>query len=281
MPLMTGMVPPLRDGGEQDVRQTLLTAINRLIDYQSGRRWPGTEALSWARTSEAGPDEDAWQHKNSILMAIELDHALAENDLPEHERSKIQQQIDLTDDVILNQVHHPLSIDQGFRFFGRASQVNADAPGYQVYSLMWDVGYAVATTARYALLHHRRYEQTGNPAYLSQVIAAADLYRSADLPDMTQEYGPDALAHAINLLVIAYEWTQDTRYLDHAETFGQLAIDHFTTDDSDLPKASNQVDHYEALTGGDDLMLAFYKLHMALVGGNRLMQNPSINARFK
>ncbi len=56
---------------DADVRQTMLTAINRLIDYQSGRRWRGTQALSWAREREAGPDADAWQHKNSILMAIE------------------------------------------------------------------------------------------------------------------------------------------------------------------------------------------------------------------
>ncbi len=145
--------------------------------------------------------------------------------------------------------------------------MNADVPGRQAYSLMWDVGYAVATTARYALLHHQRYEQTGNPAYLNHVIAAADLYGSADPPDMTHEYGPDTFAHAINLLVVAYELTHDTRYLDQAEAFGQTAIDHYTTADSDLPKASNQVDHYEALTGADDLMYVFYKLHIALTGG--------------
>ncbi len=103
---------------DADVRQTLLTAINRLIDYQNGRRWRGTQALSYQHQAEAGPDADAWQHKNSILMAIELAHALAESDLPEKERHQIQQQIDLTDDVILNQAHHPLTIDQGFRFFG-------------------------------------------------------------------------------------------------------------------------------------------------------------------
>ncbi len=196
-----------------------------------------------------------------------MNHALAESDLPQNERNKIQQQIDRTDDVILNRANHPLTIDQGFRFFAQASQLNADVPDRQAYSLMWDVGYAVATTARHALLHHQRYEQTGNPAYLSHVLAAADLYGSAAPPDMTHEYGADAIAHAMNLLAVAYELTNDTRYLDQAEAFGQLAIDHYTTADSDLPKASNQVDHYEALTGADDLMLAFYKLHVALTGG--------------
>ena len=41
-----------------------------------------------------------------------------------------------------------------------------------------------------------------------------------------------------------------------------VSRDLFLTDGLPLPRATNQHDHYETITGGPDLMLALLKLHL-------------------
>jgi hypothetical protein len=71
------------------------------------------------------------------------------------------------------------------------------------------------------------------------------------------------MADAIFLMVAAHELTGQQYYLDRADYFAGQAIKIFLDDTSPLPRASSAHDHYETITGGDDLMLALFELWVA------------------
>ena len=67
-----------------------------------------------------------------------------------------------------------------------------------------------------------------------------------------------AFAHVINLLRLTAD--RDPRHGAYAHAYAQLGIDLFMDNTSPLPKASSKLDHYEAITGGADFMLALLRL---------------------
>jgi rhamnogalacturonyl hydrolase YesR len=70
---------------------------------------------------------------------------------------------------------------------------------------------------------------------------------------------PRMMGQAIKLMLNAYELTGDQKYLARADHFAQWSIRTFV-DDSPLPWVSHRNDHYEAVTGGDALMMAILEL---------------------
>jgi hypothetical protein len=58
----------------------------------------------------------------------------------------------------------------------------------------------------------------------------------------------------------AHEVTSEDEYLQEAERLARRGIELFLNDGCPLPKASHMHDHYEAVTNGDTLMMAFLKL---------------------
>ena len=58
----------------------------------------------------------------------------------------------------------------------------------------------------------------------------------------------------------AYELTGEKQYLERADYYAQRALQLFFDHSSPLPKATSKHDHYEAVTGGDTLMMALLKL---------------------
>jgi hypothetical protein len=71
------------------------------------------------------------------------------------------------------------------------------------------------------------------------------------------------MGNVILLMLNAHELTGQRDYLDAAERFAQEGVDLFLSDDCPLPKASHAHDHYEAVTDGDTLMMAFLRLWQA------------------
>ena len=62
----------------------------------------------------------------------------------------------------------------------------------------------------------------------------------------------------------AYELTGAERFLSKAKTYMDLSVETFLSDQSPLPKASNQSEHYEAITGGPELMENMLRLWMVM-----------------
>jgi len=99
--------------------------------------------------------------------------------------------------------------------------------------------------------------------YKQLIMSAAKVYLTAT-PDPNALVKPGTIASAITLMLNTHTLTGEKKYLDRADYFGQLGIDLFLGDGLPLPKATNQHDHYETITGGPMFMHALLKLHEAL-----------------
>ena len=69
--------------------------------------------------------------------------------------------------------------------------------------------------------------------------------------------------HCENLYQILFQLSEicdEKKYSEEAERFAHVGVELFLNDTCPLPKASHVHDHYEAVTNGDTLMMAFLKL---------------------
>ena len=107
----------------------------------------------------------------------------------------------------------------------------------------------------------KRYLQNGNDLFKDLGLGIADLYLGSRPVCDDYYLRPTALSAAIDLQIHAYELTENKQYLDQALAFGEMAKDMFMDESSPLPKVfAEKFDHYEAISGGADLMLSFYNL---------------------
>ncbi|MEM8605068.1 MAG: hypothetical protein AAGF24_14695, partial [Cyanobacteria bacterium P01_H01_bin.121] len=109
-----------------------------------------------------------------------------------------------------------------------------------------------------------RYNSTQDQRYLDLALQGADLYLTHE-PDTSIALHPKSLARAIGAMLEAHKATGNEAYLQRAEFFGDRALELFFSDGSALPRVTTMHDHYETITGGDDLMLSLLNLDQALV----------------
>ena len=95
--------------------------------------------------------------------------------------------------------------------------------------------------------------------YRELILASAGRYLKST-PDLEQTVYPGPLGDVIFHMLASHEITGEERYLDAADRFAQLAVEHFLGGDCPLPKASSRHAHYEAITRGDTLMMALLEL---------------------
>ena len=124
---------------------------------------------------------------------------------------------------------------------------------------VWATGYGKCTDAQVAMMCYLRYCQVGNEGFKKLTVDSASRYLTSS-GDLAVTLYPGSMADAILHMLAAYELTDQQKYIERAEYFGRQAVDIFMDTDSPLPKASSEHDHYEAITGGDDLMMALLKL---------------------
>jgi hypothetical protein len=256
----------VRATGAQDatLRSDMSDALGRLTDAYDARRKPASHALAAGTGADYG---DAYWMDGDLLYAIEA-HTSADlvgGTLGQKLRSSAQK----SDVTVLSLPHAPGSA--GYLLRARASDlsdIGDPRPGVSggTWSEMWklgfDLGASERTTSLVARLMLDRYEQTGDTRYRELALAGALAYLSSQ-PAPGELVQPRAYADAIELMIAAYILTGDTRYRDRAFAFGSQAMDLFIDGISPLPKASTHPAHadlYDAVTGGDDLMLAFQHL---------------------
>jgi len=137
------------------------------------------------------------------------------------------------------------------------------------YSSTWSSGYGYGTHAGVANICYGRYQSLKSEhvhlaqQYKNMVLLVSEKYLTSS-PDTTILLKPNEFADAIELMLNAYELSPEKKYLDRSVFFARLGIDLFLNDDSPLPKATNQHNHYESITGGPAFMHQLLQLHKAL-----------------
>lgn len=127
---------------------------------------------------------------------------------------------------------------------------------------LWCNSYGKASSlARRGVNLMRRYSQNNHQVYKNKALEIADQYIGQNPACSDYLLRPQALSAAIELQLDAHRITHDSKYLEQAFKFGNFAKNLFFDEKSPLPKVfSEKFNHYEAITGGADLMLSFYKL---------------------
>ena len=133
------------------------------------------------------------------------------------------------------------------------------------YSVTWNMKYGRKTTAMVGVLCYSRYKQLADgptkKEYRSLVITAAKKYLKS-APNMKERPWPLEIGIVMFLELAAFEITGEDAYLLHAKHLGALGMKTYWPDNSPLPKADPQCNHYENITRADTLALALLKLHV-------------------
>ena len=262
-------------------RETMLRAIETLVDLYVDSR---SEVTGVIPAGVKTPGVDAANHnftrvywmQNNLLLAAELEFVIDDLPSPLGERMRELQQ--MLEETTVTKLEHNLDghladMPIGFQHRGRPDLPLRENGAMQLgdgrferfdgpasYTTDWAYGYGAPITSAVANVVMERYLANKDERFLQLAKAAADRYLETDPPE--QKLTPMALAAAIDLLVAVARETGESKYLTRANAFGELAEKMFLTD-SALPKATSSNDYYEAITGGDDLMLSLWHLSRA------------------
>jgi hypothetical protein len=234
-----------------------LKAIETLVDYFNKH----SNRLTGAIPCSSNPSRThiMWPESN-LSLAVDLwDGA---NQVPQDLARKMRQRALKTDKVYLNLAHDFSPKGKGFVAGAYLHTLERLTEGPWTDTAIWSTGYGKSTDAQIAMLCYLRYRQVKMDGYRKLVLDAASRYLYTK-PDTRATLYPGSTAESIFLMLAAYKLTGQDYYLDRAEYFADQAIDIFIDDSSPLPKASSAHDHYETITGGDDLMMALLDLWAA------------------
>jgi len=137
------------------------------------------------------------------------------------------------------------------------------------YTSTWSSGYGYGTHASVANTIYGRYESLKDnhsdmaAQYKKMIITVGEKYLNT-APDTSILLKPSEFSNAIKLMLNCFELTSEKEYLKRAIFFADSGIDLFLSDVSALPKATNQHDHYESITGAPAFMYQLMKLNEAL-----------------
>jgi len=137
------------------------------------------------------------------------------------------------------------------------------------YTSNWSSGYGYGTHAGTANICSGRYEKLiyEHPAladrYKSLLLMAADTYLHST-PDTSILLKPNEFSELVKLMLNCYKLTEQKKYLKRAVYFAQVGINLFLNDGLPLPKATNQHNHYESITGGPSFIHALLQIHLTL-----------------
>ncbi|NQU54866.1 MAG: hypothetical protein HQ522_20280 [Bacteroidetes bacterium] len=135
------------------------------------------------------------------------------------------------------------------------------------YTTTWGSGYGYGPHSQIANLCYSRYYKlkTDRPdlavRYKNLMLSAAEQYLLSS-PDTSQLLKPGVFADVIELMLNSFEISGDQRFYKRAHFFGQFGIELFLDGESPLPKATNQHNHYETITGGPAFMNELLKIYL-------------------
>jgi hypothetical protein len=131
------------------------------------------------------------------------------------------------------------------------------------YSFTWNMKYGRKTTAMLGVLFYSRYRQLEDgkrkASYRKTVLQVADKYLSSE-PSIDDRPWPVELGIVTCLQLAAHELTGKQVYLNRAKHFADLGIEFYWPNDSPLPKADPDSNHYENITRADTLAYALLRI---------------------
>ena len=231
--------------------ETLVDMFNRLSPEKTGAipccSRPGLKHVMWP--------------ESNLSLAVDLTDAAPV--FPEALRKKMLTRAAKTDEVYQSLKHDFSPEGIGFVAGANTETLAALTDGPWTHTQQWTTGYGKTTDAQVANDCHLRYGQLADgpdkKGYRKLILDCANRYLKT-APDLKGTIFPGPMGNVILHMLAAYEITSDKKYLDRADVFAAIAIDNFLTEDSALPRASSQHNHYEAITGGDTMMMALLKL---------------------
>jgi hypothetical protein len=147
-------------------------------------------------------------------------------------------------------------------------------------SPLWKMDYGSAGASGRALLDYTRWRQTRDRRFLNAAASVADRLLAEGLPTETGDLWPRACGQVISLLVtLADETALDAPrrqgYLPFARQVAGMALAVFPR--NGLFRADGTAQHYEAVTGADDLLWGLLQLHAALSTPQRKLSHNDVN----
>ena len=244
---------------DEAARARFLHRLDRLAQTENARRNPQSDALYRMHPQEG----NEYAVGSDLAGILEVERALAAAPgLPDSTRARLADWQRRSDATLLR-VFAQRADTLGYAI--RTDQATLQ-PTHHIGGNLWCSRYGrVSPLASAARAVAARYRQTGHDGYRAYIRWAADRYVGTEPSCTAYPLWPSALADAIGLFLDAYEFTGDVRYLREADRLGRRAVQLFLDTTSPLPKVlSRDFDHYEALSGGADLMRTFYELGRAL-----------------
>ncbi len=234
-----------------------LKAIETLVDHFEKTSGKETGAIPCCTTPSR--INIIWPESN-LSLAVDLWDAAEE--VPEPLAQKLRERTFKTDRVYLSLLHEFGPTGRGFVAGANVQTLERLTEGPWTDTKIWGTGYGKATDAQIAMLCYLRYRQVKMPGYKKLVLDAASRYLHSE-PDTKITLYPGSMADAILHMLACYKLTGRDYYMHRAQYFAKKAVETFFDDSSALPKASSAHDHYETITGGDDLMMAMLELWAA------------------
>jgi len=231
-----------------------LKAIEVLVDSFERRRDPQTGAIPAAA---GGESHYLWPTSN-LSLAIDL-HECAPK-VPQKLAAKMLACARRVDEVYLKMPQDLGPDGEGFLVFADRTNLepNPRYPG-RPWTSTWAMRYGNPADAQPAMLCLLRYRQVKLDGYRKLFLDTAERYLRSE-PDPSRVIWPGAVGDALAVLLNAHGLTGEQKYLNRADQLARKAVNIFFTDDSPLPKASSQNDHYEAITRPDTLAMELLDL---------------------
>lgn len=242
-------------------REIFVTAIETVLKYYEKHTSPVSGAILYA---------SGFPEQYSLGQSMGLATALynVKDQLPPELGARMKKLADSTDPLYLSFDHDPSIGGKGFL---KSAHLHTLEPGEyrwehkgeNPYTKMWSAGYGASGNSNQATSCYTRYKQTGIDGYRVLFMKTVEAYYAED-PPQTKVLYPGNYSSLFNMMRHAYELTGEERYLLKAKMYIDLPMETFLDDESPLPRASNQSDHYEAITGGPGLMQNVLTLWMEM-----------------
>jgi hypothetical protein len=134
-------------------------------------------------------------------------------------------------------------------------------------SRLWGLEYGGTGVSGDGLRDYHRYLQSEDKRFLERAEEATDRYLQEGFPKVTQDLWPRAAGQVISICLAlsseqAVPQAKRERYAAFAREVAERAIPLFSR--NGLFRADGAAEHYEAITGADDLLWALLQLHCAL-----------------
>jgi len=220
-----------------------LKAVETVVDHFERTSDPNTGAIPCST--------------NPSRLAVDLWDAAEK--VPQPLARKLRERAFKTDTVYLSLVHEFDPRGRGFVAGADVRTLERLTKGPWTDTKIWATGYGKATDSQVAMQCYLRYQQVKTKGYKKLVLDAASRYLYSE-PDTSITLYPGSMADAIFHMLACYKLTGRDYYIDRADYFARKAVEIFLDDTSPLPRASSEHDHYETITGGDDLMMALLDL---------------------